>query len=148
VRKACLFAAVLLVVAPLQRAAAQTGVDSAAIRQTALDYAEGWYTGDAARMERALHPDLAKRMVETGSNGRSHLDQMGALELVQITRGGGGSSTPQGRRRAEVRILDVYRGAASVRVEMSDWVDYLHLARFNGRWVIVNALWEETPASP
>jgi len=148
VRKACLFAAVLLVVAPPQRAAAQTSVDSAAIRQTALDYAEGWYTGDAARMERALHPDLAKRMVETGANGRSHLDQMGALELVQITRGGGGSRTPQDRRRAEVRILDVYRSAASVRVTMSDWVDYLHIARFNGRWVIVNALWEENPPSP
>jgi len=30
--------------------------------KTALDYTEGWYAGDAARMERALHPELAKRM--------------------------------------------------------------------------------------
>jgi len=30
---------------------------SAAITKTALDYIEGWYAGDAARMERALHPD-------------------------------------------------------------------------------------------
>ncbi|HEY7728879.1 MAG TPA: nuclear transport factor 2 family protein, partial [Candidatus Eisenbacteria bacterium] len=45
-------------------AAAQTAADSAAIRATALDYIEGWYTGDAARMERALHPGLAKRIVQ------------------------------------------------------------------------------------
>ena len=37
----------------------------AAIRATALDYIEGWYAGDAARMERALHPELAKRICET-----------------------------------------------------------------------------------
>jgi hypothetical protein len=30
--------------------------------KTALDYTEGWYAGDAARMERALPPELAKRM--------------------------------------------------------------------------------------
>jgi hypothetical protein len=27
----------------------------------ALDYYEGWFDGDAARMERALHPELVKR---------------------------------------------------------------------------------------
>src|SRR5688572_3399053 len=30
--------------------------DQAAIRSIALDYIEGWYAGDAARMESALHP--------------------------------------------------------------------------------------------
>jgi hypothetical protein len=45
----------------------------------ALDYIEGWYTGDAARMERALHPDLAKRIVESDArNGGSVLGHMTA----------------------------------------------------------------------
>jgi hypothetical protein len=31
----------------------------------------------------------------------------------------------------------------------SDWVDYLHLARWQGRWVIVNVLWEKNaPEEP
>jgi hypothetical protein len=42
----------------------------------------------------------------------------------------------------DVRILDIYRGAASARVDASTWVDYLQLAKWNGRWVIVNVLWE------
>ena len=40
-----------------------TPADSAGITRTALDYIEGWYTGDATRMERALHPELAKRIM-------------------------------------------------------------------------------------
>ncbi len=28
---------------------------------------------------------------------------------------------------------------------MSDWIDYLHLARWNGEWKIVNVLWELKP---
>ncbi len=38
----------------------QTDADSAAIKETLLNYVEGWYEGNAARMKRALYPDLAK----------------------------------------------------------------------------------------
>ena len=126
-------------------ARAQSAADSAGIRQTALDYAEGWYAGDAARMERSLHPELSKRRVVSDAQGRSRLSQMSAMSLVQGTREGGGRDTPADRRRADVRILDVFHGAASVRVDMDGWIDYLQLARWNGRWVIVNVLWETRP---
>lgn len=123
-----------------------TAADSSAIRQTALDYIEGWYTGDAERMERALHPELAKRIVRTNpTNGKSRLDQMGAMTLVQSTRAGYGTKTPKDEQQKDVKILDVYENAASVKVVAAAWVDYLHLARFDGRWVIVNVLWELKP---
>ena len=131
---------------PVTAARAQTASDSVAIRATALDYVEGWYTGDAGRTERALHPELAKRVVLTNPRtGRSRLDQMGALSLVQGTReqkrataGSGG----RGAQRKDVRILDVFGNTASVRTDMDEWIDYMHMARWNGRWVIVNVLWE------
>ncbi|HEX8494850.1 MAG TPA: nuclear transport factor 2 family protein [Pyrinomonadaceae bacterium] len=120
--------------------------DAAAIKQTALDYIEGWYEGNAERMERALHPELAKRIVETHpQTGRSRLNQMSALSLVQGTRMGGGTKTPKDKQQKDVTILDVYEGAASVKVVAGAWIDYLHMARFNGRWVIVNVLWELKP---
>ncbi len=122
-----------------------SAADSAAIRQAALDYIDGYYTGDAARMERALHPELAKRIVRTNENGRSRLDQMSAMTLVLGTRAGGGQDTPAAERRNDVTILDVYQNAASARIFASGWVDYLHLAKWNGRWVIINVLWELHP---
>src|SRR3989440_6818716 len=123
---------------------AQTSVsetDKAAIKQTALDYIEGWYEGNAERMERALNPELAKRIVRTNpQNNQSRLDQMSAMTLVQNTRRGGGKQTPKEKQQKDVTILDVFENAASVKIVASDWIDYLHMAKFNGRWVIVNVL--------
>ncbi len=117
-----------------------------AIRATALDYIEGWYTGDAARMERSLHPELAKRIVNTNpANKRSRLDSMGAMTLVQGTRAGGGTSTPKDKQQKDVTILDRYENAAVVKIVAYEWVDYLQVAKFNGEWKIVNVLWEMKP---
>lgn len=126
-------------------AGAQTAADSAGIRQAALDYIEGWYEGNGERMERALHPDLAKRIVNTNPQGRSVLGHQSAMTLVQYTRRGGGKNTPAAQRRTDVRILDIFGNAASVRVDADSWIDYLHIAKWNGRWVIINVLWENRP---
>lgn len=138
-------ALVALAVALPSRSVAQSAPDSAAIRATALDYIEGWYAGNAERMERALHPELAKRIVNTNPNGRNSLGQQGAMTLVNNTRSGGGKNTPVDQQRKDVRILDIFGNTASVRVDAATWVDYLHVARWNGRWVIVNVLWEMRP---
>ena len=47
-------------------AAESSADDRAAVVRTALDYFEGWFDGDAARIERALHPELAKRSLGQG----------------------------------------------------------------------------------
>lgn len=141
-----LLATLLIPSASVAVVRAQTANDTAAIRAAALDYIDGYYAGDAARMERALHPELAKRIVRTNERGRSQLGQMSALTLVQGTRDGGGKDTPAAERRNDVTIFDIYGGSASAKIYASGWVDYLHLAKWNGRWVIVNVLWELHPA--
>ena len=124
---------------------AQSAADSAAIRATALDYIDGWYAADGQRMERALHPELAKRNVYSDANGRSRLIQMSAMTLVNSTRSGGGSDIPAAQRADSVKILDIYGGAASVRVRAATWIDYMHMAKYNGQWRILNVLWENDP---
>jgi hypothetical protein len=143
-RKMILAAAFCLIVL-ISQANAQSPADATAIKQTALDYIEGWYEGNAERMERALHPELAKRIVRTNQEGNSRLDQMSALSLIQGTRRGWGKSTPSEKQQKDVTILDVFENAASVKVVASDWIDYLHMAKVNGKWVIVNVLWELKP---
>ena len=143
--KRILILATFLLAFQASNATCQAAADSAAIRQTALDYIQGWYTGDGARMERALHPELAKRIVHSDSLGRYRLDSQSAMTLVQNTRSGGGKDTPPADRHDDVKILDIFRNAAVARVDASYWVDYLQLARWRGRWVIVNVLWELKP---
>ena len=124
---------------------AQTAVDSAAIRATALDYIEGFYTGDAARMERALHTDLKKRIVQRKPGEAETLQEMTADQLVQMTAGGGGTQMPDEQKRSDVTILDIYGGMASVKIIAGSWVDYMHIASVDGDWKIVNVLWEMSP---
>ena len=123
-------------------AMAQTREDSSGIRQAALDYIEGWYAADGDRMARALHPELAKRIMYTDSAGRPWIRDMTASELVRGTRSGGGSRTPAAQQRKDVAILDIFQNTASVRLDAATWIDYLHLVKWQGRWMIVNVLWE------
>lgn len=123
----------------------QTDADREAIKRTALNYAEGWYEGNADKMESALSPDLIKRIARTNAQGQSSLGQMTAMTLVQYTRAGEGKNTPKEQQQKDVTILDMMGGAATVKCEMRDWVDYMHIGKLNGKWVIINVLWEMKP---
>ncbi len=142
----------LLMTAPIALCALSAGdpadQDLEAIKKTALDYGEGWYAGDAERMERALHPDLAKRVfMQDPRSGRGKIQHMSAMTLVQYTRKGGGKRTPVEKQKTQVTVLDVFGNAASVKLEMHDWVDYVRMSKVGDRWVIVNVLWELSPAA-
>ncbi len=110
--------------------------DQAGILSTAEDYIQGWYHGDPVRMTRCLHPQLAKRRL----NDSSGLDELDAPTLIGYVQRRAGT-TPPATQLQRIEILGVYSNIASVRVEMNDWVDFLHLGRFDGEWKIVNALW-------
>lgn len=137
--------AISLILLTCLAAQAQTEADREAIKRTALNYAEGWYEGNADKMESSLSPDLAKRIARSNPQGQSRLDQMTAMTLVQSTRGGYGKQTPKPEQLKDVTILDVFGGAATVKLEMRDWIDYMHIAKINGKWLIVNVLWETKP---
>jgi Putative lumazine-binding len=117
----------------------------AKITETILNYVESWYEGDPNRTELAVHPDLAKRIVEVARNGREFLEHMGSLELIQNTRRGTGRQTPASDREKFIEIFAVNNNIATAKVVAAQWVDYLHLARINGAWRIVNALWALKP---
>jgi hypothetical protein len=58
--------------------------------------------------------------------------------LVADTASGEGTGFD---RWQEVTVLDIFRGIATVMVRSEPFVEYLHLARFGDRWLIVNALY-------
>ena len=124
---------------PMLDQAAQEDLER--IRQVVLDYIEGWYTGDAARMERTLHPDLVKRCILADPRGFDRLEPISALGMLIATRHGGGSRTPPEKIHNEIIIHEVHGPIASASVRSTDYVDYLHLGCFLGRWQIVNVLW-------
>jgi hypothetical protein len=56
--------------------------DKAAIRATIIDYIEGYYLNDAARMERSLHPHYLKQ-TSNGFNGELTMTDKTGMEMLQ-----------------------------------------------------------------
>jgi hypothetical protein len=116
--------------------------DHAAIEATVRDYVDGWYDGDAARMKRALHPDLAKRVVRTLPDGTEYLDTASASNMVAYTTMGfGKGKLPEGYVN-QVTILETTGKIAMAKSVAPEFIDYIHLAKTREGWKIVNVLWE------
>ena len=126
----------------------QSSKDSADIRTAALNYIEGWYEGDTVKMAKAIHPNLVKRIIGPNKDYRKNenvLNEMNAEQFIDGTRKGFGKRIPKERQIKNITILSIYNNTASVKTEMSDWFDFMHLGRWNGEWKIINVLWEMKP---
>lgn len=119
-----------------------------AIVKTALDYGDGFYSGAAERMERAIHPDLNKIYV-------SALPQTGKLVvgystysgLIEMTRAKAGFVEPD-RRKIQGYALHLNGDVACAKVTSAMFNDLLTMIKVDGQWKIVNVLWVPGPDTP
>lgn len=112
-----------------------------AVRSVVMDYVEGWFDGDAGRMERALHPELVKRCRGIEGNDPDALETLSAREMIDATADGEGRREDAADRRIEIRIDYLSGGVASVQCFCHRYVDLLHLIDLTDGWKIVNAAW-------
>jgi hypothetical protein len=128
-------------------AAGQTAKDSLLIKETSLNYIEGFYTNNFQRVVKAVHPELAKRIVVKDSLGFSMIKNMGASELLYNTkmfkRKPDQSNEPF---KATITIFDISNDIATVKVTQNkmNFIDYLHLSKIENEWKIINVLWART----
>jgi len=116
--------------------------DREAIRRVAYDYGEGYYEGSVARMARALDPGLVKRAILFLPGTGWYLEPvMTAKALVELTRQRAGRPSTPDTRQMTFTLLDLRRDIASAKVFWPGFNDYLHLAKQDGRWRIVQVLW-------
>jgi hypothetical protein len=129
----------------MEARATQTSSDEAAVVAAALDYFEGWFEGDTTRMDRALHPGLAKRSLSQVDPDSTELRSLTKERMVELTAAGGGKDeSPDGGLRIDVEVVDLHGNVASVVLRSAVYREYLHLVRTDEGWKIVNALWHFT----
>jgi len=118
------------------------------IKQTALNYIDGAYSGNAERMAKAVHPQLNKVIPYTlPQTGKMMLDYSSAEMLIEGTRAKLGL-LEEDKRNIKLKILDVNNDIATVEILSTMYYDYLHLAKINNEWKIVNVLWKMNPDAP
>ena len=144
-----LLVAALVLIVPFLVATNTTGdeADREAVREAVLDYVEGIYNVQPERIERSVAPDLAKvgywRAKESTEYGEG---RMSYEQLVDLA----GKWNAKGRVDAEtapkeIEIYDVMDMTATVKLSASWGIDYMHLAKIDGTWMIKNVLWQSYP---
>src|SRR5262249_8970356 len=122
--------------------AKSAATDEAAVRAAVSDYIEGWFDGDAGRMERALHPELAKRCRGIEGDDPDALETLSAKEMIDATADAEGQREDAPDRQIVIKIEYLSDDIASVTCFCHQFVDLLQLIRMPEGWRIVNAAWE------
>lgn len=125
---------------------AQADDDRTAVKQAAMDYIDSVYNVNPGLVERSIHPELVKRgfFIKKGESVYSpHTMTYGQLvELAKTYNAKGG--IPKDAPK-EVVVFDVADQTASAKVTAIWGIDYLHLAKYDGKWKIINILWQSPP---
>jgi len=115
--------------------------DAGAIRHCVLDYFEGWFDGDVARMGRALDPALAKHALGQDRDQTGDLDLTTRDEMIELTARGAGRMRDVPDRAIRIDIAGVYGNMASVIVHSTIYVEYALLLRTRDGWRITDTVW-------
>ncbi len=115
--------------------------DEAAIRACLLDYFEGWFDGDPVRMDRALHPLLAKHAFRVDKTRSDTPDVTTRDEMIELTRQAVGRQRDVPDRAIRIEVLAVSGDIASAMVHSAVYVELALLARTREGWRITATLW-------
>lgn len=139
----------ILLAAPTAQGGAydQTADDREAVRQAMLDYVEGIYNVQPERLERSVHPDMIKRgYYRKEAGGDFTFAPMTRAQLMALAANWNKEKKrPIATYPKDVIVYEVVNQTASGKVVAMWGIDYMHLAKHEGRWKIVNILWQEPP---
>jgi hypothetical protein len=146
--KRILFGSLLLALAVATgQAQSPPGSEKDAVRQAAMNYIEALYQAKPELIEKSVHPDLSKRGYfrkkgeQTFSNEPMSYQQLHDLAGKWNKDG----KRPLDNAPKEVVVYEVLNQTASAKVTAFWGIDYMHLAKYDGNWKIVNILWQEPP---
>ncbi len=128
-------------------AQAQSTPDREGVRRAVLDYVEGFYEGDTAKLVRSIRPEVYKYGFWLPRDSTRYVgEQMPWPEFLSYANG-----VKKNNRQAkadapkEIALLDVLDQTASAKLTAWWGTDYLLLGRFDGRWMITHVLWQSPP---
>jgi len=119
------------------------GKDREAINRAALDYIEGFYEGDTTKIKRSIHPSLSKLGYGRKSKGsKEHImSYEKAIAFAADVASNPKWAAPKDAVK-QIEILDAQDKIACVKLTLYWGVDYLLMAKNDGKWMINKVLWQ------
>ena len=125
-------------------AEAQSDADRKAVEEAVLDYVEGVYLVQPERIERSVRKDLRKLGYwRRDSSTEYQLAPMTYEQLYDLAAkwNANGHIDPETAPK-KIVIFDVLDKTASAKLTAAWGVDYFQLGKYDGKWMIVNVLWQ------
>ncbi len=121
-----------------------SAADEKAVREAILDYVEGVYELDTKRIERSVHPTLAKRGYYQKDGAWVEVP-MTFSQLVELSATYNEDGHIPADAPKQIELFEVLDKTASAKLTANWGVDYFHLAKVDGKWQIMNVLWQSQP---
>lgn len=113
-----------------------SNVEASAVHATVTNYIEGYYTGDAQRMEKTLHPHYLKHMI----HGDIPMREKTGTQMLAELRKNGPANLTAAEKTEQVTVLDVAGEIASAKLVTPGWTDYVTLSKVDGDWKILSVV--------
>lgn len=128
-------------------AAGQAASERAAVERAVLDYVEGFYEGDTAKLVRSIRPEVTKYGFYIPRDSSRYLGEaMPWPEFLSYARGIKARNRPApATAPKKVEIFDIQDQTASAKLTAWWGTDYLLLAKYDGKWMIRQVLWQSPP---
>lgn len=144
-RLAFSIATLALVLSAIPASGQTSAADREAVRQAALDYVEGVYNVQPERIERSVHPTLVKRGFYKDTAAGPYVESPMTYDQLVRLAGNWNKEKKRDISIKEVAVLDVLDQTAVAKVTANWGIDYMLLAKFEGRWKITQILWQSHP---
>ena len=118
------------------------------VKAAILDYVEGLYEVDSTRIERSVYPELRKVGYWFNKRDSAYVNNsvMTYNQLVSLSaqwNKDGNRVTKDSPK--DIEIYQIYDKTASARL-VAEWgIDFFQLGKFDGKWQIVNVMWQSAP---
>jgi hypothetical protein len=126
--------------------AIETG-DREAVLAALQDYVDGFVLGEPERLERSLSPTLAKKGYRRSGPEEPYGDAIplsytAALELAESLAA---SRDSRADAESSVEVFEIADKTAAGKVTAFWGIDYVHLVKEDGRWMIHHVIWQTAP---
>lgn len=121
--------------------------DQEAVRAASMDYIEALYQAQPDRIVRSVHPQLRKVGFYKKQGETNYTEAPMTYDQLLNLAGSWNKDGKRGVDKApkDVAVYEVLDKTASAKVTAQWGIDYLHLAKYDGQWKIINILWQGHP---
>ena len=120
--------------------------DRDAVRQAALDYVTAVYESRPELIERSVSTELTKHGFSRQKDGSYRRSPMTYQQLLTVAK-----EWNADRKRdtsiKEIVVGEVLDQTATALVRAEWGIDFMQLAKIDGRWKILNIVWQSHPAT-